>query len=112
MISKLAVIETTDRGYDLVLTMNEEFEKHHQQFIYMCNAIMGNNQFRNLFTIPTLKQSESDFLPILAIIVQNAFHATNMHRILAIKKGEYVDIVDRKSAKNYLLKVFSINIQA
>jgi len=80
--------------------------------INVCNLIQGNDDFKDLYSVPHLIGDKKACFQILAILVQNAHHQSNGGRVLAIKKGQFVEIKDDDSAMAYLKRVLSVDIQS
>lgn len=86
--------------------------KFGSSFLDMANILLENDghKVKNLNDIPHIKENDNQYIIILAILIQNAHHVENSHRVQAITEGLYIDIKDAQVAKEYLSKLLSKNL--
>lgn len=93
-----------------VAQMNKAFVMHHQQLIHLCSLILKEDlpgPVNDLFDLPFISESKCKFDILLAMLIQNAYHAKNGDRVSAVESKTYVELLDGKVAYNYLVEALS-----
>jgi len=92
---------------------NATFMKYHSDLILLANKLLGtgdSDKIKALFDFPYLAESEAPEEFLLAVLIQNCFHAQNARRISAIRDHQYVGILSNKKAREYFAYLLENNL--
>lgn len=91
-----------------------KFFKWYSKSMIVANMILGlegANEMTKLLDLPYLKESADPLKDILAMMIQNAYHKTNAHRVQAITDGQYQEFKKEGEAEEYLGQLLKGKLQ-
>ena len=91
----------TNANKKMVTGCSATFTKHHQGLILLANKLLDRGETDKIQTVldfPYLAEAENPEELLLAILIQNCYHAQNAKRIAAVQEGQYIGILSNKKA--------------
>ena len=97
----------------MVKGTNATFVRFHSDLILLANKLLDRGEtdkITTLFDFPYLAESQNPEEFLLAVLIQNCFHAQNAKRISSIQEGQYIGILTNKKAQEYFAYLLEDNL--